>query len=224
MVVMVIVVILVLITFSVSGGMKEKARGAQCSTNLKAIGGGLIAYIADNNGRFPNGGVDVSWLRDDNRTSLGLCWYDAAALHLGRDNFSMKFKDPNADPLPDCFGCASGHGKPYHPEWPYTGDYAANLLLGNRNNPANPLAISSVKNPAMTPYVQDTVKQNNFGPGIYSNGFSKENNAAFAARHNGQGNVLWVDGRVSSITHEEYMAMANDSRYGGPSNFMRGNW
>ncbi|MFM7182520.1 MAG: type II secretion system protein [Verrucomicrobiales bacterium] len=224
MIVIVIIVVLVLITFSLTTNMREKAKGAQCSSNLKAIGTGLLGYIAENNGRFPNGGADVSWLRDENRMSLGLCWYDAAALGMGRENYSMRFNDPKADPLPPCFGCPSGNGKPYHPAWPYTGDYAANLLLGNNNDSANPLNITAVKNPSLTPYVQDTVKQNNFGPNIFSSGFSKENNFAFAAHHNGKGNILWVDGRVSTLSYEEYMAMANDSKYGGPSNFMRGDW
>lgn len=226
MIAIVIIVVLVLITLSVTGSMREKAKAATCSTNLKAIGGGLLSYIAENNGRFPNGRVDASWLRDteNNNVSLGLCWYDAAALHLGRDNYSMKFNDPKAAPLPDCFCCPSGNGKPYHPAWPYTGDYAANQLLGNNTNAANPLSITAVKNPSTTPYVQDTVKQNNFGANIYSTGFSPDNNAAFAARHNGKGNVLWVDGRVSAHTPEEYTSMANDSQYGGPANFMRGNW
>jgi prepilin-type processing-associated H-X9-DG protein len=226
MIVIVIIIVLVLLTFSVSGAMKEKAKAATCSTNLKAIGGGLLSYIAENNGRFPNGRVDVSWLRDteNKNVSLGLCWYDAAALHLGRNNYSMKFNDPKAEPLPECFGCPSGHGTAYHPAWPYTGDYAANQLLGNNSNSANPLSITAVKNPSLTPYVQDTVKQNNFGANIYSTGFSEENNAAFAARHNGKGNVLWVDGRVSAHSAEEYKAMANDSKYGGTSNFMRGDW
>ena len=220
--VVVIIVILAALLFPLVGSLREKARSARCAQNLRQIGTGLNAYIAENSGRLPNGRAHVSWLKDNDNNPLGLSWYDAAAQHMGRGSHSMKFKDPAADPLPDVFCCPSGHAEPYHPEWPYTGDYAANLLLGNNASPANPLRISAVKNPATTPYVQDTVKQNNFGPNIFGSGYSRTADFAFADRHNGKGNILWVDGHVSSLTHAEYVDMANSPRHGPPVNFMRG--
>ena len=84
--------------------------------------------------------------------------------------------------------------------------------------------MSAVKNPASTPYVQDTVKQNNFGVGIYAAGFPETSGLAFAARHGKKGNILWVDGHVSSLTTAEYKDFANDPKRGGPYNFVRGNW
>ena len=223
LIVIVIIAVLVLLSFSVSRSVRERARAATCATNLKAIGGGLLSYIAENNGRFPNGSAHVSW--PVGGVDKGPSWYDAASLHLGRSKYrDVMFNDPLAQDLPSCFGCPSGHGKAYHPAWPYTGDYAANLLLGNNVNNANPLTLASVKNPSLTPYVQDTVMQNNFGANIFSSGYSKEADFAFAARHNGKGNILWVDGRVSALGYDEYMSMANDPKYGGATNFMRGNW
>jgi general secretion pathway protein G len=222
LVVILIIAVLAALLFVIVRGVREKARGAVCAQNLRQIGVGLNAYIAENNGRFPNGRAHVSWLKDESNNNLGLSWYDAAAKNMGRDNYSGKFNDPAADPLPDVFGCPSGHGKPYHPAWPYTGDYAANLYLGQENHKV--LTLSAVKNPSSTPYVQDTVKQNNFGANIYSSGFSKESDFAFAARHGGKGNVLWVDGHVSSLSYDEYMNFATDSQRGGAYNFIRGNW
>ena len=222
LIVIVIIAVLAAIMLVLVRGMRERAQAAVCAQNLKQIGIGLHAYISENNGRFPNGRAHVSWLRDDSNNSLGLSWYDAAAKNLGRENYSKKFNDPAADPLPDVFCCPSGHGKPYHPAWPYTGDYAANLYLGQENHKV--LTMSAVKNPSSTPYVQDTVRQNNFGANIYSSGFSRDSDFAFAARHGGKGNILWVDGHVSSLTYEEYMNFANESKRGGPYNFVRGNW
>lgn len=222
LVVIVIIVILVAITIPAVRGLRERAQSSNCVQNLRQIGIGLYSYISENNGRFPNGRAHVSWLRDDNNNSLGVSWYDAAASNMGRENYSRKFNDPNADPLPDAFGCPSGHGKAYHPDWPYTGDYAGNLYLGQPNHQV--MMMSAVKQPASTPYVQDTVKQNNFGAGIYSPGFSKTSDFAFAARHGGKGNILWVDGHVSSLTYAEYMKFANESKRGGAYNFARGNW
>ena len=222
LVVIVIIVILAAIMFPFVRGMRERAQSAQCVQNLRQIGIGLHSHISENNGRFPNGRAHVSWLRDDDNNSLGLSWYDAAAAHIGRDNYSKKFNDPEADPLPAAFGCPAGHGKPYHPEWPYTGDYAGNLYLGQTNHKV--MTMSAVRQPASTPYVQDTVKQNNFGVGIYGAGFSRTSDFAFADRHRGSGNILWVDGHVSTWTHSEYMKYANDPKRGGAYNFVRGNW
>lgn len=222
LVVILVIAILAAIMFPLVRSMRDKARGASCTQNLRQIGIGLHSYISENSGRFPNGKAHVSWLKDDEQNSLGLSWYDAAAQNLGRENYSKKFNDPGADPLPDIFGCPAGHGKPYHPAWPYTGDYAGNLYLGQENHKV--LTMSAVKNPSSTPYVQDTVKQNNFGVGIYGSGFSKTSDFAFAARHGGKGNILWVDGHVSSLTYPEYMKFANESKHGGPYNFVRGYW
>lgn len=220
-----IIAILIALLFPFVSRMREKARSAKCVQNLRQIGIALRAHMSENNGRFPNGAADVSWWRADiHPDPLGICWYDAAAQHLGRNTYSMRFNDPAADPLPGMFCCPSGHAKPYHPAWPYTGDYAANSNLGNTFNESNPLTLSAVRNPSTTPYVQDTVMQNNFGAWIFNSGFSPQANAAFAARHNGKGNILWVDGHVSSLTYHEYMKMANDPRYGGVINFLRGNW
>ena len=222
LVVLLIIAVLAAIIFFTVARAREKARASICVQNLRQIGVGLQAYISENSGRFPNGKAHVSWLKDDNNNSLGLSWYDAAARNLGRDNHSMKYNDPDAEPLPDCFGCPSGHGKAYHPEWPYTGDYAANLLLGQENHGV--MTMSAVKQPASTPYVQDTVHQNNFAAGIFGAGFSRTSDFAFADRHAGKGNVLWVDGHVSSLSYAEYMKFANDPMRGGAYNFIRGNW
>lgn len=222
LVVVVIIIVLVAIMFPFVRSMRERAQSAQCVQNLRQIGIGLHSFVSENNGRFPNGSAHVSWLRDDSNVSLGISWYDAAAKMMGRDNYSMRFNDPSADPLPDAFGCPAGHGKPYHPAWPYTGDYAGNLYLGQTNHRV--MTMSAVRQPSSTPYVQDTVRQNNFGAGIYGAGFSRTSDFAFADRHRGSGNILWVDGHVSSWTYSEYMKYANDPKRGGPYNFIRGNW
>ncbi len=222
LIVILIIAVLAALMFPLVRGLRERARSATCAQNLRQIGIGLLAYVSESNGRFPNGRAHVSWLKDDDDNPLGLSWYDAAAQNMGRGNHSMRFNDPGADPLPDCFGCPSGHGKAYHPAWPYTGDYAANLLLGQPNHQV--LTMSSINKPESTPYVQDTVMQNNFAAGIYASGFSKTSNFAFAARHGGKGNILWVDGHVSSMSYDEYMNFANDPKHGGPYNFCRGKW
>jgi prepilin-type processing-associated H-X9-DG protein len=195
--------------------MRDRARSVQCVQNLRQIGIGLHGYIAEKNGRFPDGAADVSWAPHITTTR---CWYDAAAENMGREYVPHH----KGDPLPAAFGCPSGHGKAHEPKWPYTGDYAANLYLGHPNHRV--MTISAVKNPSTTPYVQDTVNQNNFGAGIYGSGFSKSANTAFADRHRGSGNILWVDGHVSSLTYAGYMKLANEPKHGGAYNFIRGNW
>ena len=233
LVVILIIAILAAIMFPVVRGMREKAQSAVCAQNLKQIGIGLHAYIAENSGRFPKGGEDVS---KDVGGVKTICWYDAAADNMGRD---FEFKPRREwERLPDAFGCPAGHGKAYINDiqdgvnsngWPYTGDYAANYHLGNNSEV---MTISAVRNSSSTPYVQDTVCQNNFGPGIFVKGPSKKawkdkakaSNPAFADRHGGKGNILWVDGHVSTMGYTEYMDYATSPSRGGPFNFVRGKW
>ncbi len=212
LVVIAIIIVLAVISMTVTKGIREKARAAVCAQNLKQIGVGLHSYIADNNGRFPDGTADVSW------TDKGMCWYDAAAENMGRKYVPYH----QGDPLPNCFGCPSGHGKAYEPSWPYTGDYAANLRLGRPGDGVTTNA--SVTHPEATPYVHDTVKQNQWGEWIFNKGFPKTIEQAFSDRHGGRGNILWVDGHVSSFTYAEYMDYANKPSHGGVYNFIRGSW
>ncbi len=215
LVVIVIIAVLAGIMFPLAKGMRERASSAHCVQNLRQIGIGLQGYISENSGRFPDGSADVSWAPG---ITTSRCWYDAAAENMGREYVPFH----KGDPLPEAFGCPSGHGKAHEPAWPYTGDYAANLYLGHPNHGV--MTMSAVKNPSLTPYVQDTVNQNNFGAAIFGSGFSKNANTAFAARHRGSGNILWVDGHVTSSAYAEYMKLANEPKHGGAYNFIRGNW
>lgn len=212
MIAILIIVVLTAIAFPIISTVRERAKGAQCVNNLKQIGTGLLSHISENSGRFPDGSADVSW------TGKGTSWYDAASEDMGRNYLPYH----QGDPLPTVFGCPSGHGEAYEPAWPYTGDYAANLRLGREGDGV--MRVASVKKPASTPYVQDTVKQNNFGEWIFRGGASKDANMAFADRHRGSGNILWVDGHVSSLRYDEYMEFANKSHHDGPYNFVRGQW
>jgi prepilin-type processing-associated H-X9-DG protein len=238
LIVIVIIVIIVAIMFPLVSGFRERARAAVCAQNLRQIGVGLNGYVTESNGRFPMGGDDIS------KKAGGverICWYDAAADNLGRD---FEFKPRGEwERLPEVFGCPAGHGKAYINEiqdgtnangWPYTGDYAANWFLGNDLVAENSrvMTLAAVKNPSATPYVQDTVCQNNFGAGIFSKGASRKawmdktrrSDPTFADRHAGKGNILWVDGHVSSMGYSEYMDYATDPAHGGPNNFVRGKW
>jgi prepilin-type processing-associated H-X9-DG protein/prepilin-type N-terminal cleavage/methylation domain-containing protein len=212
LIVITIIVILAAVTIPVAQGFRDRARSTVCVQNLRQIGVGLHSYIAGNGGRFPDGSADVSW------AGKGMCWYDAAAQNMGREYVPYH----KGDPLPVVFGCPAGHGKAYEPAWPYTGDYAANTRLGREGDGV--VTLASVKNPSATPYLQDSVKQNQFGEWVLGAGFSKTEGQAFAARHNNSGNILWVDGHVSSFKHAEYISFANKPAHGGTYNFIRGNW
>ena len=236
LIVIAIVAVLAAISFPLVTGMRERAHSAVCAQNLKQIGVGLLSYTAENSGRFPNSAS--SGQSSDVSHSNAICWYDAAADAMGRE-YEYTPKRSEWKRLPVEFGCPAGYGKAYLNDiadkgesngWPYTGDYAANYYLGRPGSQVE--TMSAVKQPSATPYVQDTVCQNNFAAGIYVKGKSEEtwkNNSKtadnrFADRHGGSGNILWVDGHVSPMKYSEYMDFANKPSHGGPYNFIRGNW
>jgi prepilin-type processing-associated H-X9-DG protein/prepilin-type N-terminal cleavage/methylation domain-containing protein len=215
LVVLGIIAILAAILMPIYNAAQARGKAAQCASNLRKIGVGLHLYLSDNDGRFPDGLADVSWYGG---ISTSRCWYDAAAEYMGRE-YVIYHK---GDPLPAEFGCPAGHGKAYEPAWPYTGDYGYNSRLGRVTDGVMKLA--AVKNPAATPFVQDIVKQNGFGEWIFNAGYDKKSGSAFAARHNGSGNILWVDGHVSSFKYADYMDYANNPSHRGAYNFVRGDW
>lgn len=49
---------------------KEKARRAQCSNNLKQIGGALMMYANDHNDYLPKYDADIWWAYDENNNNL----------------------------------------------------------------------------------------------------------------------------------------------------------
>jgi general secretion pathway protein G len=203
-----IIVVLAALLMPAVNGYLERAQGVVCAQNLRQIGAGLHIYISENNGHFPNGALDFSPNENE------LCWYDAAANNMARE-YVPNLRD---NPLPKSFGCPAGHGKAYTPDWPYTGDYAANGHLGNTVP-----TLAAVRRPSATPYVQDTVKQNQFAFWIYAPN-AADNPSAFSARHDGRGNILWVDGHVSSFKYSEYMDFAMEPQHGGLWNFATGQW
>ena len=211
LIVILIIAVLAALMFPLIKNMRSRAESSKCTQHLHQIGIALNAYISENSGRFPDGTADVSW------SGFGRCWYDAAAENLGREYVPYH----KGETLPAVFGCPAGHGKAYEPAWPYTGDYAGNLRLGN---PQGVLTLAAVNNPSATPYVQDTVRQNQFGEWIFAPGYSKTQAQSFAARHNGKGNILWVDGHVSSMAHEAYMDFANRPAHGNRFKFVTGTW
>jgi prepilin-type processing-associated H-X9-DG protein len=99
--------------------------------------------------------------------------------------------------------------------------YAYNAQLNSNrtafkiSNPVRDVPrVTAVRNLGGLPVMIDIVFQNNFYGGTgdaFSTNPPASSGEAFAARHNGGGNILWGDGRVTQMSRQEW-AMAPEER------------
>jgi prepilin-type N-terminal cleavage/methylation domain-containing protein/prepilin-type processing-associated H-X9-DG protein len=191
--------------------VRNNAKKVNCSSNLNQMGLAMFLFLDNNDGKFPYGANDVPW-------QAGGCWYGAIS------DYTVNYLiwDPSTNrtkPLSKIFNCPSGNVAPW-PRWPYTGGYAANSNVGTY---APLLNLPQVKHLSGTPYIQDTVGQNQWAWWIFTLAPNDANGAVFSNRHTLGGNVLWLDGHVSWFEYYAYRNLAIKNP-GGMGGFASGNW
>jgi prepilin-type N-terminal cleavage/methylation domain-containing protein/prepilin-type processing-associated H-X9-DG protein len=224
-----IIGILAAILIPVVGKVRETARTAQCSTNIRSVGVAAILFGNDNRNATP--------VSSDSGNLFGqLGWYLQLVPYLG-GNLSSVGGSRNALRVlvcPSSLRSLSGETDvPWNgssANWPHIADYGYNSSV---NSAAVSPALRRLKrfsdpiNPAQTPLIHELVSQNNFGASNFNVVRPASEEAAFAAgqrqsftqRHGGGGFILWFDGHISRMRYEEYMALANKT---SPTLFVNG--
>lgn len=212
--------ILVALLFPGLRSVKARAEGAKCLSNLKQIGVAVASYAGENNGAFPRGGwgdatalpLDppatdgIGWLTDifpylNERREVFICPAGKEASPTGATSWIRMPGKSYADPR-------------YPMHYAYNAQLNSNRAAFRNNNPVlNVDRVAAVGNLSGLPIMIDIVFQNNFYGGV-STVFNPEPPAtageAFAARHQGTGNILWGDGRVTAMTAADWSAAPDE--------------
>lgn len=221
LIVITIIVILAALSFVGVSRIRSAARGATCVSNLRQVGGALVAYAIDNSGQLP-----PLEIRDKDNKHLGI-WTTALTnggyLPLVTNKEGKLGRGDGVWACPDCTD-PRGTGKP---ELAFNGYGVAeptvfqksNLVSDvnkreGRNDTMGSLRLTQIPNPERTWLVGDTAdKASGLKTGwyaIWANPKQWTNAHAPAARHGGKVNVCMVDGHVESLSMSELRAPDED--------------
>lgn len=220
----VVAIIAVLAALAIPAAQSVIGRGAsaKCMANMKSIGAAVASFTADNNGAFPRGGwgdSGGSWnppLPAGSGASTG--WLVDIWPYVGKSREVFECPAaPAISPTGETSWTRMPESTATDPRYPMHYGYNAQLNSNRdaiRNNGNSVDRIVAVSRPSKLPVLIDMVFQNNFYGGS-AESFTPSASAsnigrAFAARHNGRGNVLWADGSVSSHTAEEWSKMPEE--------------
>ena len=215
--VLAVIAVLTVLIFGAFARVTEHVGKAECIANLKQIGSAVAAYAGDHNGAFPRGGWgDGGALPMDPPATDGVGWLTDIYPYVGRerDVFVCPAGDEHSPSgaaawvrMPD-----SDWSEPRYPmHYAYNAQLNTNRMSFRDNEP--PLNLDrmvSARRLGGVPVLLDIVFQNNFYGGVsavFNPSPAADAQEAFAARHGGEGNVLWADGAVSSHTAEEWAAL-----------------
>lgn len=193
----------------------QSSKTAKCVGNLKGIGAGLFAYIADNNGELPpcaslpNSGYKVSYRKKT-------YWFDALNPYMGHSEYAPDRSTPF--PEPDSVGtefpfawqqCPAKNVKPLQRQNVGYGWNLSNFGSDLSSELASPggtgfgSRMSQVNQPSRTIIIGDSkdagVRTENVHEDRYIFDYGAEKRVPYPERHAGGGNYLFLDGHVDLI-------------------------
>lgn len=205
-----VVAVLAAILIPVVGEVRAKANMATSVNNLRQLGAAGLLYANETNGKYPEGGFPA------------IRWHNQLYPYVGEN--PELFEDPAGYGMNSWVDFYDGRELPFDYGYnshinPYPGS-----PLGDVPDLVGPRSIYSEVEKTSVPWMHTVVSQNNFVHWCFSLTADQTgedgHRQAFDPRHMGQGNVLWLDGHVSSHTYADYMQMAESA--GGGRNFCTG--
>lgn len=211
LVVIAIIALLAAILFPVFARARESARKSSCQSNLKQIGLAWMQYAQDYDDKVMPGGAfpakSEAWYGE----------YDASGNVTAKTSYLEPYM--KADQVYACPSFVNDAAAYWRSSFLGYG-YNRNLfgVMSNTFSPYSERTISSFERPSETVTFSDTARLNTSGniewtQWIYPAQPSLTQNwAHFHGRHNGTGNVLFIDGHVKAYKPAFYAIDANDAR------------
>lgn len=204
LVVVAIIAMLVAMLLPSLGKAREVARGVACMSNLRQVNIAFHMFANDHDGHLPHydgpkyAGLAVKWFGswDSSNNFRG----DVGALSPYWGTASIG-------------GCHSFDEDDLRPQYGPT-DYAYSDVLARQTGPAAPLGakMARIKNHTETVLAFDSARLNNwqYTPGELDRtpwGYAPSQQwASFHGRHNGAGNVGWVDGHAEPFVPVRFLS------------------
>ncbi|MFZ4782871.1 MAG: DUF1559 domain-containing protein [Armatimonadaceae bacterium] len=205
LVVIAIIAILAAILFPVFAQAREKARQTVCMSNLRQIGMASVMYSQDydelvvpyRTGAFPASGA---------RTDMIRYWWTGLAVNSQRIAGEgllfpyMKGVAIVACPSFQPTGVIAGTFTGYAYNYKHLSNGVPDRWQDRFFDHISSISIGAIDEPARTVLLADAATLNSAGTGITTTDFLDAptfHRPRFHGRHNGMGNILWVDGHVT---------------------------
>jgi prepilin-type processing-associated H-X9-DG protein/prepilin-type N-terminal cleavage/methylation domain-containing protein len=226
--------ILAAILIPVASSMRQTARAANCTSNLRQIGVAVLVFVGDHKGILPGSGQRPG----NNGTNSSASWQDVlnvmvfeANLSAPRPTLQRMGESPNAGqmycPSMERFGTAAR----------YPRAYVINSRVMDHNVVTNPPVTWGVllnyqkgypyvrfATPARTVMVLESERSGDgvgpsapfdqvvMGDGVTEPSWSA-NSQSFAFRHKGRLNLVFMDGHVQSFAPAEFARLNNSASF-----------
>ncbi len=213
LVVVAIIALLAAILFPVFARARESARKASCQSNLKQIGLAWMQYAQDYDDKVMPGGAFPAKLE---------AWYgeyDAVGNVTPRTSYLEPYmKAEQVYACPSFVNDGAAYWKSSFLGYGYNRNLFGVMSNTSANTPYCERTISSFERPSETVAFSDTARLNASGNIEWTQWIYPAQPTAtlkwahFHGRHNGTGNVLFIDGHVKAFKPAFYPIDANDAR------------
>lgn len=202
LVVIAIISLLATLAMSATGAVRVLADRSASASNLRQWGGALLLYTGDNNGALPRRGQGKQPLAQINRPDD---WFNALPPYFDMPaymNLVAQGIQPRAGDK-SVFICPGVLPQKNQKVPPYFLGYGMNMNLSPWNI-ATPTQISDIRAPLKVVFMGEA-------PGAYSSVYPSTAAYSVIAPHGGKGNLLFLDGHVSSFASSEIGCGTGDS-------------